>query len=146
MRAGRVVPPEGGRRFRIGPNELTVKAGSESGHTLVGVFESNLPPGGGFPLPHLHEDYEEVFHVLEGEIEYRIGGDWTSAPAGSTVCVPRGVVHAFRNVSPVPARHLVVHAPAAALTMLEEMGQAREDQFEAMLAKHRTRLVDSADG
>jgi quercetin dioxygenase-like cupin family protein len=142
MSAGRFVPPGSGRRFRIGANELTVKAGSESGHTLAGVFESNLPPGGGFPLPHLHEEYEEVFYVLEGEIEYLIGDDWTAAPVGSTICVPPGVVHAFRNVSSAPARHLVVHAPAAALTMLEEVGQAREDQLEAIFAKHRTRRVE----
>jgi quercetin dioxygenase-like cupin family protein len=142
MDAGRIVPPGDGRRFRVGPNELTVKAGSESGHTLAAVFESTLPPGGGFPLPHLHDEYEEVFYVLEGEVEYLIGDEWTAAPAGSTVCVPRGVVHAFRNVSPGPARHLALHAPAAAMTMIEEIGQAREDQFESILARHHTRLTE----
>jgi quercetin dioxygenase-like cupin family protein len=142
MNAGHVVPPGTGRRFRVGPNELTVKAGAGSGHTLVGVFESSLPPGGGFPLAHIHDEYEEIFYVLDGEIEYRIGDAWTTAGAGSTICVPSGVVHAFRNASARSARHLVVHAPAVALTMIEELGQAPEDRFEAILAKHRTRFAE----
>jgi quercetin dioxygenase-like cupin family protein len=141
MNAGRIVPPGSGRRLRVGPNELTVKAGPETGHTLATVFESTLPPGGGYPLPHVHGEYEEVFYVLEGEIEYRIGDQWTPAPAGTTVCVPPGVVHAFRNLSMHPARHLALHAPAAALAMIEEVGQATQTQLEAILAKHRTRLV-----
>lgn len=62
-----------------------------------------MPPGGGFPFAHVHEQYEEVFYVLEGEVEYRLGEGWTVAPAGTTVCVPRGVVHAFRNASQAPA-------------------------------------------
>jgi quercetin dioxygenase-like cupin family protein len=106
------------------------------------VFESTLPPGGGYPLPHVHDEYEEVFYVLEGEIEYLIGDQWTSAPAGSTICVPRGVVHAFRNVSLHPARHLALHAPATALTMIEEAGQNPPEQLEAILAKYRTRLSE----
>ena len=54
--------------------------------------------------------------------------------------MPRGVVHAFRNVSKDPARHLALHAPGAALIMIEELGQDREDQFEAILVKHHTRF------
>jgi len=34
----------------VGPNELRVKAAREAGHSLVGVFESTMPPGGGFPF------------------------------------------------------------------------------------------------
>ena len=88
MNEDRIVAAGTGRRFRVGPNELTVKAGPETGHTLATVFESTLPPGGGYPVPHVHDEYEEVFYVLEGEIEYRIGEHWTAVPAGTTVCVP----------------------------------------------------------
>ena len=141
MNAGRIVAPGAGRRFRVGPNELTVKAGPETGHRLATVFESTLPPGGGYPLTHVHDEYEEIFYVLDGEIEYLIGSQWTAAATGTTICVPPGVVHAFRNASPHPARHLALHAPPAALAMIEEIGQASEDQLPAILVKHRTRLT-----
>lgn len=139
---GSVVPPGSGREVRVGPNELRVKAGPEAGHTLVGVFESAMPPGGGFPFAHVHDEYEEVFYVLEGEVEYRLGEVWATATAGSTICVPRGVVHCFRNSSAHPARHLVVHAPAAALEAIEEIGQAPRDQWDDIFARHHSRLVD----
>src|SRR2546423_15308949 len=119
MNEDRIVAAGTGRRFRVGPNELTVKAGPETGHTLATVFESTLPPGGGYPLPHVHDQYEEIFYVLEGEIEYRIGDQWTPASAGTTICIPPGIVHAFPNISPHPARHPALHTPAAALPMTE---------------------------
>jgi uncharacterized cupin superfamily protein len=140
--AGGVVPAGGGRRVRVGPNELRVKAAREAGHSLVGVFESTMPPGGGFPFAHVHEQYEEVFYVLEGEVEYRLGEAWTVAPAGATVCVPRGVVHAFRNSSQAPARHLVVHAPVDALDAIEAIATAGPDQWGGIFAEHHSRLVD----
>jgi uncharacterized cupin superfamily protein len=34
------------------------------------------PPGGG-PPPHVHEREDEWFHVLEGEVEFFSGGQWT---------------------------------------------------------------------
>jgi quercetin dioxygenase-like cupin family protein len=127
---------------RVGPNTLRIKAGTEEGHALVGVFESTMPAGGGFPFAHVHDQYEEVFYVLEGEVEYRLGDTWAVARAGSTICVPRGVVHAFRNTSQSPARHLVVHAPAAALAAIEEIGRTPRDQWPAVLERHGSRFVD----
>lgn len=140
--SGRAFPPGSGREFRVGPTKLLVKAGPEVGHRLVGVFESLMPPGGGFPFAHVHDEYEEVFYVLEGEVEYRLDDTWTVATAGTTVCVPPGVVHAFRNVSQAHARHLVVHAPPAAVQMVEELGQAARDQWDVILARHHSRFVD----
>jgi uncharacterized cupin superfamily protein len=136
------MPPGGGREIRVGPNRLLVKADRQLGHSLVGVFESTMPPGGGFPFAHVHDHYEEVFYVLDGEIEYRLGDTWTVAMTGSTICVPSGVVHCFRNSSRSPVRHLVVHAPAVALDMIEELGQAPREQWDAILAEHGTRIVE----
>jgi uncharacterized cupin superfamily protein len=139
---GMAVAPGAGREVRVGPNTLHVKAGAEAGHVLVGVFESTMPPGGGFPFAHLHDEYEEVFYVLEGEVEYRLGDSWAVARAGSTISVPRGVVHAFRNSTKSPARHLVVHAPAAALAAIEEIGRTPRDRWAAVFERHRSRLVE----
>ena len=63
---GVAVPPGSGREVSVGRNTLTVKSGPEEGHTLVGMFESAIPPGGGFPFAHVHDEYEEVFYVLKG--------------------------------------------------------------------------------
>lgn len=141
MAGDRIVPAGGGRMLRVGPTELHVKVDVETGHELLGCFESRMPPGGGFPFPHQHDEYEEVFYVLEGEIEYLLGDRWVAAHAGTTISVPRRVVHAFRNSTHTAARHLVVHAPAAAVQMIEELGRAPREEWEAILNRHHSRFV-----
>jgi quercetin dioxygenase-like cupin family protein len=76
-------------------------------YTLIDMY---VPPGGG-PPPHRH-DFEEMFSVLEGEIEVTFRGATAVARAGETVNVPANAPHWFRNVSDRPARLLCLCAPA----------------------------------
>ncbi len=106
------------------------------------MVESELPPGGGFPA-HVHEEYEEVFYVLAGEVEYLIDEAWITAPAGSMVFIPRGRAHGFRNTGEEPARHLAIASPAEAMIMLEELTQvAAEDQAD-VLVRYRSRFAST---
>ena len=116
------------------------QVGPHGGSRLIGMLESELPPGGGFP-PHVHDDYEEVFYVLAGEIEYLIDDSWVPAPAGSTVFVPPGRVHGFRNNSDRPARHLAIASPAEAMTMIEELTKTTPKHLAAIFARYRTHLA-----
>ena len=106
------------------------------------MLESELPPGAGFP-GHVHEEYEEIFYVLEGEIEYLIGDEWASADKGSTVFVPAGTAHGFRNPGQDTCRHLAIASPADAMTMIEELTIAGPDDLASVMARYRTRPVGS---
>jgi quercetin dioxygenase-like cupin family protein len=139
--AAAIIQPGHGRQLQAGPTRPTVKVGPHNGSRLIGMLESELPPGGGFP-GHVHEEYEEVFYVLAGEVEYLIDGTWFSVPRGSTVFVPPGTVHGFRNRSGEPARHLAIASPAEAMTMIEELTQAAPERHGGVLARHRSRLAD----
>jgi uncharacterized cupin superfamily protein len=102
-----LVEPGAGVSVELGLGRPTIKVGAAlSGQ--VGVVEGVLPPGRGFQVPHWPEDLGEVFYVLEGEIEFLLDGEWRLPSAASTVFVPAGTVHAFRNASDRPARQLVV--------------------------------------
>jgi quercetin dioxygenase-like cupin family protein len=138
---GGLVPAGHGRELATGTTRPTVKVGPHSGSRLIGMLESDVPPGGAFP-GHVHDDYEEVFYVLAGEIQYLIDNDWTNAPAGSTVFIPPGRVHAFRNVGDEPARHLAIASPAVAMTMIEELAQAEPQELPAVFARYRSRIAD----
>lgn len=83
--------------------------GKETGgrYSLIDML---VPPGGG-PPPHRH-DFEEMFTILDGEIELTFRGGTFRASAGSTVNVPANAPHAFRNVSDKPARVLCMCTPA----------------------------------
>ncbi len=74
------------------------------------LIDMHIPPGGG-PPPHRH-DFEETFHVLEGEIEITFRGEKSVARAGETANVPANAPHSFTNASDRPARLLCVCSPA----------------------------------
>ncbi len=73
-----------------------------------------MPPGFGVPL-HVHEDEDELFYILEGEITlYGVDGSAVAGP-GAFVHLPRGVPHGFHNLGAGPARMIVVTTPGGAL-------------------------------
>jgi mannose-6-phosphate isomerase-like protein (cupin superfamily) len=61
--------------------------------------------------PHYHERHADSFYVLEGELEFQVDGKTVRAPAGTSVVVPPGVVHAFTNPGLGLARFLNIHTP-----------------------------------
>jgi uncharacterized cupin superfamily protein len=84
-----------------------------SGSDTKGVYtliDMHVPPGGG-PPPHRH-DFEEMFNVLEGEVEVTFRGDTFTARAGETINVPANAPHAFRNLAHQPSRLPCMCAPA----------------------------------
>ena len=75
------------------------------------VFELSLSPQGRMPVPHYHEDWEEMVYGLEGVTTYVIGGERHDIRPGETAFVPRGVVHGFDNRTDALARCLAVLTP-----------------------------------
>jgi quercetin dioxygenase-like cupin family protein len=86
---------------------LLTGADTAGRYTLI---DMHVPPGGG-PPPHRH-DFEEMFTVLDGEVELTFRGERSVARAGETVNVPANAPHSFRNASGSPARLLCLCAPA----------------------------------
>jgi quercetin dioxygenase-like cupin family protein len=84
------------------------------------LIDMHVPPGGG-PPPHRH-DFEEMFTLLEGEIELTSRGETAVARAGETVNVPANAPHVFRNVSDRPARLLCLCSPAGQEEFFREVG------------------------
>src|SRR6195256_503811 len=70
-----------------------------------------LVPAGGGPPPHRH-DFEEMFTILDGEIELTFRGEVQRASTGSTVNIPANAPHSFKNMSDRPARPARLCAPA----------------------------------
>src|SRR5262249_45079802 len=58
------------------------------------VFLQRGPEGSG-PPPHSHP-WDESFYVVKGRIDFGIGPDATTPPAGPLVPLPAGTVHWFR--------------------------------------------------
>ncbi len=85
------------------------------------LFEELCPRGTGAP-PHLHVHADEVFYLLEGEVEVVAGGKRELLKSGSLVFIPRGTVHAFRVRSDT-ARLLNLYTQPGFERILEMTGQ-----------------------
>ncbi len=103
----------------VGDTYTIVVSGAETAgrYTLI---DMHVPPGGG-PPPHRH-DFEEMFTVLDGEIELTFRGVSAAATAGDTVNVPANAPHVFRNASDRPARLLCLCSPAGQEEFFKEVG------------------------
>jgi quercetin dioxygenase-like cupin family protein len=84
------------------------------------LIDMHIPPGGG-PPPHRH-DFEEMFTILDGEIELTFRGVSAVGKKGETMNVPANAPHAFRNVSDRPARLLCLCSPAGQEEFFKEVG------------------------
>src|SRR5260221_14787405 len=60
------------------------------------LIDMHVPPGDG-PPPHRH-DFEEMFTILEGEIEFTFRGKILVARTGETLNFPANAPHSFKNV------------------------------------------------
>lgn len=76
------------------------------------------------PPPTTHREHEEIFYVLEGEVEFSLGEDRSTGPKGTLIVVPRGIRHHFRG--PSGSRLLVSSIPRGLAGIFEELGAGRE--------------------
>jgi mannose-6-phosphate isomerase-like protein (cupin superfamily) len=90
-----------------------IQDASEQTGGAYSLFEVTTQPQGG-PPPHVQHREDESFYVLEGEYEFLDdGGSNMRAGAGTLIYVPRGNLHAHKNVGEGVGRMLVTQTPGA---------------------------------
>jgi mannose-6-phosphate isomerase-like protein (cupin superfamily) len=100
-----VIPP--GQGSRIGNVEFLARTADTPRFNL-----SIIEIAAGRDLEaHVHEEEDDAFYILEGEMIFTVEGRDVSAPPGTFVLVPPGTEHAFRNKGATPVRMLNIHAP-----------------------------------
>lgn len=85
------------------------------------VIELTVPPGGS-PPQHVHDELDDSFLLMDGEVVVRCGDETFVARPGAYVALPHGVPHTFRVTSATPARMLLVHADDSFLQFIESLG------------------------
>ncbi len=99
----------------------TILVGGSDSNGRYTLIDMHVPPGGG-PPPHRH-DFEEMFTVLDGEVEVTFRGESITARAGETINVPANAPHGFRNAGRAPSRLLCLCAPAGQDEFFTLVGQ-----------------------
>jgi quercetin dioxygenase-like cupin family protein len=63
----------------------------------------------GYVAPRHTHPGEEIIYVIEGSLEYEIGGKTTKVKAGDVLFVPAGVIHTARNLGTSDASELATY-------------------------------------
>jgi len=84
------------------------------------VVETFVEPNGAVAAAHLHPAQEELFEVLAGELQFRVGKNTLVAKPGDRVLVPAGTPHTFRNVGEETAHLVCEVSPALGFEQLIE--------------------------
>ena len=106
-----IVSADGGTLLKAFGEEVTVKIGGEQSRGGLTLWAEVTPPAGG-PPPHFHENEDELFLVQMGRVQFLVRGEWVEPGEGAVVYVPRGNVHAFRNVGEGPSRMWIMTTPS----------------------------------
>jgi len=75
------------------------------------LLVQEYPPGGYTEGHPIHEDFEQTYYILSGELTVFIDGKKTVTPAGTYVFIPRGVKHEHRNDSSEPVVFMTINVP-----------------------------------
>src|SRR5246127_3974639 len=86
---------------------IAVRLSSKDTNGAYAIAESVVVPGCSPPM-HLHRNEEEHFVVLAGAYRILIEDKVFDAPVGTSVTVPRGFRHSWRNISNETSRLLVI--------------------------------------
>jgi quercetin dioxygenase-like cupin family protein len=92
----RPMADEGLLHFGVAGDTYTILVSGADTAGRYCLIDMLVPTGGG-PPPHRH-DFEEMFSVLEGEIEVTFRGEAMTVRAGETINVPANAPHFFKNV------------------------------------------------
>ena len=84
------------------------------------LIDMMVPDGSGPPL-HRH-DFEEMFTLLEGELEFTFRGETITVRAGSSVNIPANAPHVFKNTSGGTVHMLCMCTPAGQEEFFVEVG------------------------
>jgi mannose-6-phosphate isomerase-like protein (cupin superfamily) len=101
-----VIPP--GEGHRLGNVEFLART-VDTPRFNFGIIEI---AAGRVLEAHVHDEEDDAFFIIEGEMTFFFGDEEVSAPPGTFVLVPPGIEHGFRNDGDVPVRMLNLHAPA----------------------------------
>jgi quercetin dioxygenase-like cupin family protein len=113
----------------VRPDEGATVAGLTMVHKVeAGLLEGGLQVMEGLIAPqriippHTHSREDECSYILAGELMFLVGDETLTASTGSYVIKPRGVPHAFWNISQEPARVMEIHVPGTFRHFYDELG------------------------
>lgn len=117
--------PGEGRAVWVPGHKITYKAEGEETGGAYALLEALITGEG--PPQHIHNDAEEAFYVVEGEVNVKRDEETIHAPTGAFVLIPRGTNHTFWNTGSDPAKILGIFSPPGFEHYFIETGDAEKE-------------------
>ncbi len=91
------------------------RPGGYKGQVLFGgescqIIATLVPPGAEGPPTHIHPS-DQIYYIIDGELEIELGSRAVQVSAGQSVFIPAGLPHHNRNVGSAPETHLEIISP-----------------------------------
>ncbi len=121
MHVKAVLRGEGQSCNVLGDNQTFKLTGKDTNGQLLTVFQDN-PPNTQLPM-HVHANEDELYRIIEGEVEFTADGRTSLLKGGDTIFLPRGIPHTWKVVGTQNAKMYLDILPAGLEEMFEELSR-----------------------
>ncbi|WP_350293107.1 cupin domain-containing protein [uncultured Croceitalea sp.] len=117
----KIVRANEGKKVNVIGDQQTFKlTGTDTDGQFTLIEEIN-PPGTMIP-PHVHTKEDEVFKVLEGELEVTVGDKTVILKAGDLAFAPKNIPHSWKVIGDTDCKTILSAFPSGIELMFEELG------------------------
>jgi quercetin dioxygenase-like cupin family protein len=135
-----VSPPQQQQWFDGIPGErLSIRVPSTEVGGRFTILESISGPGTATPM-HTHRE-DEIFQIIEGVVTFSCGGEIFDVVAGTTVVIPAGAHHAWKNRTGQDIRMMVLLSPGGLETMFQRIAGLSPPEIGAIAAGYGSIIV-----
>lgn len=136
-----------GHKLNIAGGAYRIIVSGKDTNGAYAIIEMTVPVGAG-PVPHAHPNFEEIFYIIEGELNFRSETGHYTAQKGATVSIPKGgIIHNFKNNSDKPAKLLCTVIPAGLDDFFVEVNEfIHSNQNKQTDLKERIQLISEKYG
>lgn len=106
---------------------VDIVVAASSGADNISVLRHRAPFGDSPPL-HIHETEDEIFHVLEGTVRFRVDGKEFKLEAGETILAPKNIPHTYCIESPAGGSWMTTTTPGDFEGLVREIGRPAENE------------------
>lgn len=117
----KIVRANEGKKVNVIGDQQTFKLTGADTNGQFTLIEEVNPPGTMIP-PHVHTKEDEIFKVLEGELEVTVGDSTTILKAGDLAFAPKKIPHSWKVVGDKPCKTILSAFPSGIELMFEELG------------------------
>jgi len=111
----------------VAGDRVAILLDGTSTHGQYTLMEASLPPQSG-PPPHVHQNEDETFMVLSGEVTFYLGDSTKVLKRGDSIFAPRHIPHHFKNTGSTEAILVETASPAGIERFFEAAGHPLPDR------------------